>query len=387
MARLAVLSRRPFGVRLSRDRGWGWRHVLYYGAPIWAFLLAGVVVSLLLLLSHIGIGTAYSALYQGALGNRYNVGLSLTEAVPLVFTGLAVGFAYRCGLFNIGAEGQLQVAGLTAAVIGVKSGSALAAILGGLAAGAIWSGVPGYARARFGVNEVISTLMLNFVAITFVIIIVSGPFADPQATYPTSPAVPNSAQLPTILSGTPLHLGFVIALCVAVLVFWILYRTPLGFRIRAVGMNAEAAKHAGIKVSETITAAMIVSGALAGLGGAIEVLGVEHRVATDWSPGWGFTGIAVAFLARTNPVATFVVALLYGGLEAGAQNMQLVTGVPGAAISIIEGLPILFLIAILSKTRPAVRGGLRREQLAESGPVPKTGPGGGEVLPVEGVQP
>ena len=178
-----------------------------------------------------------------------------------------------------------------------------------------------------------------------------------------------------------------IALAVAAIIFYILYRTPLGFRVRAVGLNSQAAKHAGINVSQTITAAMIVSGALAGLGGAIEVLGVEHRVATDWSPGWGFTGIAVAFLARANPVGIVVVALVYGGLDAGAQNMQLVTGVPGALISVVEGLPVLFLVALLSKARPAIRGGPMRDQLAETAPAPPIGDEKGEVWPVEGVQP
>jgi ABC-type uncharacterized transport system permease subunit len=333
--------------------GWGWRHVLYYGAPLWALLLAGAVVTLLLVLSDAGLRTAYSALYDGALGTRYSVGLSLTRSVPLIFTGLAVAFAYRCGLFNIGAEGQLQMGGLATAVVGVATGSLVAAILAGFLAGAAWCGLPGLAKARLGVNEIISTLMLNFVAITLVVIVIGGPFSDESAAYSTSPTVP--PQFGSLLSESPLHTGFLLALAVVGAVAYVLYRTPLGFRVRAVGLNADAARHAGLGVGRTIVVAMVLSGGLAGLAGAVEVLGVQHRVATDWSAGWGFTGIAVAFLARCNPLAVVVVALLYGALDAGAENMQFATGVPGALIAVAEGLPILFLVAIVSRARPASR--------------------------------
>jgi simple sugar transport system permease protein len=336
-------------------RGWSWRHVLYYGAPVWALLLSGAFVSLLLMLTHTGVGDAYHALYQGALGNRYAIGLSLTRAVPLILTGLSVAFAYRCGLFNIGAEGQLQVAGVSAVFVAFETGSAWLALLGAIAAGAVWGGIPGYAKAKLGVNEIISTLMLTFVAVTLVIIFVSGPFKDKSAAYSTSPSVPSSSRLPNILSGTPLHLGFVIALVAVLVVAYVLYWTPLGFRIRAVGLNAGAARHVGINVARTTTVAMLVSGGLAGLGGALDALGVQYRVATDWSPGWGFTGIAVAFLARSNPFATVIVAVLYGGLSAGGENMQFVTGIPGAVLSVVEGLPILFLVAITSRARPMSR--------------------------------
>jgi len=327
------------------------RSIWYYGAPLWALVLAFATASLLLLVAHIDPVVAYLALVQGSIGTEYAAGLSVARATPLVFTGLAVAIAYRAGLFNIGAEGQLQFGALAATMVALRLGSAPLAIIAGFAAGAIWAAIPGYLRARLQVNEVISTLMLNFVAIGSVVLMVAGPIGDRSAPYPTTPLLPASSFLPIIVPGTPLHAGFVLAVVSAAGTYFFLYRTHLGFKIRAVGLNQNAARHAGFNVAQVMVLAMVVSGGVAGLTGAVEVLGVQHRLGEAWSSGWGFTGIAVAFLARSNPLAVLAAALLYGLLDAGSSNMQVVTGAPGALVSVIEGLPILYLLGILALAR------------------------------------
>lgn len=361
------IDRSPFAPLMRRVGTARPAHIAYYGAPVWALLLTAVVVSGLLLLVDVSLNQAYTAIFQGALGNTYSIGLSLTLAIPLILTGMAVALAYQCGLFNIGAEGQLQVAGLGTTLVAVETGNLILAVIAGIAAGAVWGGVPGYLRARLGVNEIISTLMLNFIAITGVLIVVEGPFSDPNVSHSTSPTVPDSTTLPVIVGGTPLHAGLFVALAVLAGSMYVLFRTPLGLKMRAVGHNDRAASHGGINVRQVITAAMVLSGAVAGLAGTVQVLGVEHNVASGWSSGWGYTGIAVAFLARSNPVGILPVALLYGALDAGAENMQLVTGVPGALLLVIQALPVLFLVALISRGRPAPRS--RPRPAAESASV------------------
>lgn len=317
-------------------------------APVLSVLLSLALVSLLLLYIKASPATAYLALVQGGLGNLYSVGVTVVRSVPLIFAGLSVAIAFRAGLFNIGAEGQLQMGALAGTLVALQTGSLWLALLVGTAAGAVTGGLAGVLKAARGVNEIITTIMLNFIAIELVNHIASGPFMERDAPHPSTPAVALSARLLSIVPGTRVHAGALLAVLAALGVHALLSRTPLGFRLRAVGANPEAARHAGIRVEAHLVIAMALSGAAAGLGGIIEVLGVQYRLANEWSSGWGFQGIAVAFLAGGNALGVILVGLFFGLLVAGSTNMQAVSGVPASIVWLIQSLPVLVLIVLIA---------------------------------------
>ncbi len=287
-------------------------------APLLSILASLLLTSTLLLYIQASPITAYMALLQGALGNLYAVGVTVVRGVPLIFAGLAVAVAFRAGLFNIGGEGQLQMGALLGTIVALTTGSLWLALAAGIAAGAATGALAGALKAWRGVNEIITTIMLNFIAVEIVNHVVGGPFQERGAVYPATPAVPVEARLTAIVPGTRLHAGFLLAILAAA----ILPRTTAGFRLRAVGANPEAARHAGIRVETYLVIAMAISGAAAGLGGIIEILGVQYRLGHEWSSGWGFQGIAVAFLAGGHLLGSVVVGLFFGLLVAGSTNMQ-----------------------------------------------------------------
>jgi simple sugar transport system permease protein len=267
-----------------------------------------------------------------------------------MLTGCAVAVAFRAGVFNIGAEGQLLVgaAAATAVALTLPSGAAtlVLALLAGAAAGAWWAGIAAVLRARFGVLEVISTIMLNFVALYGVSYLVRGPLQEPTHAYPQSSPIADAVRLGHIPGAGRLHLGILIALVTVIAAGWALRHTAAGFRLVAVGESASAAASAGqIDVVAVTTRAFAASGALAGLAGAIEVLGVTYALYENISPGYGFTAIAVALLAGLDPWRVTLSALLFGALEAGAGAMQRDAGVPSTLVSVIEALLILGVVA------------------------------------------
>ena len=306
---------------------------------------------------------ALAALWSGSLGSSYALtSATLVRAIPLILTGLAVALAFRTGVFNIGAEGQLLAGAAVSAVIGVK----LSALLGVLAlpvelaagamAGAFWAGIAAWLRSRFRVLEVITTIMLNFVALHAVGYLVRGPLQEPLRIYPQSDMLPELAQMPRLIPGTRLHWGLVAAATAAVLIWWVLRYTAVGFRLRATGANPHAARSAGlIDVSRVTAGAFLVSGALAGLAGAVELTGVTFALYENISPGYGYTAIAVALLARLDPLAVVGTGFFFGALEAGASAMQRDAGVPAAFVSVIEAGIVLAVIAVdrLQAERPA----------------------------------
>ena len=304
---------------------------------------------------------ALRALWEGSFGSGYALAsATLVRATPLLLAGLGVALAFRAGVWNIGAEGQLLIGAAAAAIAALaleRPLGALAlpiALLSGAAAGAAWAGIAAFLRQRFGVLEVISTIMLNFIAAFLVGYLVRGPMQEPTHIYPQSETLDAAVRLPRLLPGMRLHLGAVIALAVAPLLWWSLRRTAAGFRIRAVGANPDAARSAGvIDVERTRTGAFIVSGALAGLAGAVELTGVTFALYENLSPGYGFTAIAVALLARLDPLAVVVTAILFGGLESGALAMQREAGIPAATVSVVEGALILFALAGAARRRVA----------------------------------
>jgi simple sugar transport system permease protein len=315
-------------------------------------LLIAVAIALLATLLALGgydVGRALAALWRGSVGSSYAItSASLVRATPLLLAGLAVALAFRAGVWNIGAEGQLLM-GATAAVAIASlplPGAvriALALIAAG-AAGALWAAPAAILRRR-GVLEVISTIMLNFIAINLVGFIVRGPLQEPTHAYPQSSTLPLEARLPRV-PGTRLHLGVVIAALAAVLLWVLLTRTAWGFRVRAVGANTRAAAMAGmIDVPRTTLSAFLVSGTLAGLAGGIEATGVTFALYEGLSPGYGYTAIAVALLARLDPLLVMPSAFLFGALEAGATAMQRDAAVPAALVSVVEGSLVLLVLA------------------------------------------
>ncbi len=305
--------------------------------------------ALLILLSGKDPIAAYSALFTGALGSVYGITETLLSTTPLVFAGLAVAFAFYGGLFNIGVEGQLVVGGLVAAWAGYAiPGLPLVihlplSIALGVLAGAAWSSIAGILKAWRGVHEVISTIMLNYIAFLLTSYMVSpdGPLKAP-GQLPATPFILDSAKLGTLIPDTRFSGGIFIALAAALVVGYLLWGTRLGYRIRAVGKNPAAAEFGGISSQRQIVIAMAISGALAGLAGSVEVLGLHYRFYDSFSPGYGFDAIAIALLGQLNPFGVVAASLLFGILRAGSVEMQQSAGVSKDIIFAISGIIILF---------------------------------------------
>lgn len=289
---------------------------------------------------------------------------SLVISAPYIFAGLAVALGFRGGLFNIGAEGQLFVGGLASAYVGYSI-SGLAwyvhlplALLAGMLAGAIWGAIPGLLKARTGAHEVINTIMMNYVAFRLTDHLLQGPMARPDGL-PITPEVRPSVYLPALLPRpVRLHVGFFLALAVAALVYWFLWKTTRGFEIRVAGANPRAARYAGVRITRTIVLTMALSGALAGLAGTNQVLGVDHRMVRAFSTGYGFDSIALALLGNSHPLGVVLSSLLFGFLRGGAARMQSVASVPVEIIRIVQAMVIIFVAA------PAIIRGIYRLRVA-----------------------
>jgi simple sugar transport system permease protein len=318
--------------------------------------------------------TAYTSLFIGSFGDpvRYINGFqqlfstgetagliralyplteSLVTSTPYIFAGLSVALGFRCGLFNIGAEGQFFIGALCSAFVGYSITGLPAyihlplAILGGAAGGALWGIVPGYLKARFGAHEVVNTIMMNWIAFKLSDWLLNGPMKS-SGFRPVTPDVQVTAELPRFFPD-PLRLnwGIVLALVVAYALYWFLFKTTLGFEIRSGGATPDAAKYAGMNIIRNFVLVMALSGGLAGLAGTAQVLGVDHWVGQGFSAGYGFDAIALALLGKSHPAGVVLSALLFGFLRSGATRMQSMAGVPIDIISIIQGLVIIFIAA------------------------------------------
>jgi simple sugar transport system permease protein len=319
-------------------------------------VLAAIALSsaLLLLAGGYQVGAGLRALWLGSFGSWYAFTSStLVRAIPLMFTGCAVSVAFRAGVFNIGAEGQFLsgAAAATALVLALPLGRLpapvliVSALLVATAAGAAWAAIAALLRARFGVLEVISTIMLNFVALYAVSYLVRGPLQEPTRVYPQSATIVDALHLPRIPGAGRLHVGLVIAVLSTVLAGWFFRRAAAGFRLIAVGESPSAAASAGgIDVPRTMARALMASGGLAGLAGGVEVLGITFALYENISPGYGYTAIAVALLAGLDPWRVLLTSMLFGALEAGAGAMQRDAGVPSSLVSVIEALLILAVV-------------------------------------------
>ncbi len=297
---------------------------------------------------------AYGGLFEGALGSPKALAATLTYCTPYILAGLAVALGFQCGLFNIGAEGQLYIGALAATFVGFTvAGLPIyfhlpLAIVAGILAGAIWGAIPGLLKATTGAHEVINTIMMNYIAVKTVDYLVKNPLKDPGASLDRTPFVAESARYPLISSQYNLHIGFLLALAAIVFVWWFLFKTTWGFEIRTVGANPSAARYAGMSVSRNFVLAMGLSGALAGLAGIGIVLGrpSEYALKAAFSSGFGFDSIAVALLAKSHPFGIFPAAFLWGALRNGAGLMQVrAQGISIDLVNIIQALVIMFIAA------------------------------------------
>ena len=314
-----------------------------------AFLIGGIIMAAL------GANPflAVKFLFQGAFGSKAGIGTTLTKATPLIFTALCACFAYKCGVFNLGGEGQFLMgsiaAFLTCYFTGLTGfGGILLALLAGAVAGGFWGMIPGVLKIGRGQNEMIISIMLNYVATLFMGVIYTSWIRD--ASVPQTPAIADEVHLPRIITGMRFTWGFVIAVAVGLILYYVLFWTSAGFRLRAVGCNLTASRFNGIPVKRYMLASFIVSGAIAGLGGA-ELLGTQFRLINGYGAGYGFDGVAMALIGQLHPIATMVVALFFAVLRVGSTTMQAATGVPTSVSDIIQALVIVFSVAGMALTK------------------------------------
>lgn len=343
------------------------------GRPTFASLLwpampaaaGAVLICVVILAAGADPREAAIALARGSLQGSYSIAETLIRTCPLLLAGLGVAVAFRAGVWNIGAEGQLYMGAL--AVVWLADGLGalpypvgIALALGAAAAaGAAWASIAAVLRAYRGVQEVISTIMLNFIAVQVVAWAVHGPLRESTRQFPYSDHLPDSLMLSRLLSPTRLHSGVIIALAATALVWLFLFRTVAGFKIRAAGSAPAAALHAGISPRKVVLQAMAASGALAGIAGAVELMGITGILFEEFSPGYGYTAIAVALVGRLNPLFVLPSALLFGGLQAGASAMQRDAGVNSVLVYLIQGI-ILLVVAAGSVGRLRQKAALQR---------------------------
>jgi simple sugar transport system permease protein len=320
--------------------------------PILAIFTALVIGALIILATGASVLLAYDGLFDGALGSPLALANTLVEATPYIFAGLAVALGFKCGLFNIGVEGQLAMGAMCSAVVGYQfTGLPMLihlplALLAGALGGAVWGAIPGLLRAKTGAHEVITTIMLNYIAIRLTDYLIKGPFRDRSSSAPRTPFILSSAELPYLFGADyRLHAGFILALIMVFVIWWLLNKSTPGFEIRTVGANPDAAQYAGMSITRNFVLAMALSGALGGLAGASQVLGLEHNLKASFSAGYGFDSIAIALLAKSNPIGIIPAAIFWGALRNGAGLMQLQSGISISLINIIQALVIVFVAA------------------------------------------
>jgi len=316
-----------------------------------AIVLALVCASVLLVAGGISPLQAYRAMVEAAFGSAFAVGVTLGKTVPRLLPALGIALALRAGLWNIGAEGQIYVGATAAAAVAMFTPdlgfpvSAALALLAAVLGGALWGLIPGVLRAYRGVSEVITSLMLVYVAVQFTNYLVEGPWLVPNSTFPSTPIFAPSFRLPIIWEGTLVNGGVVLALLASVVLGLVVSRTTFGLWLRAIGSNQRATEVLGLPVRHMVMAAMAASGAFAGLGGAIEVLGIRGRLLESFSPGYGFQAIAIALLGRLDPLGIVGAAVVFGALEAGSAGLQVASANISSAIApVIEGLAVIFLL-------------------------------------------
>jgi len=323
-------------------------------AILTAVILGGIII--------VSVGgnpiLAYIGLIQGSFGSAKALSETAVWATPFIFAGLAVALAFKGGLFNIGAEGQLALGATFSALIGYALPEWLGrdipfiihlplTIILGMTAGAIWAAIVGFLKAYTGGHEVINTIMMNYIALNTISYLLNGPMKDrnPNNVIARTPLIADSARMPEIFEGYRIHWGFILALLVAFFIWWLLNKTTLGFEIRTVGANPDAAKYAGMNVKWIIIVTMALSGMLAGLAGSLEVTGLNFRHELGFSIGYGFDAIAIALLGKSHPLGVVLASILFAAMRNGATRMQFLTQLPVDLISVLQALILLFVAA------------------------------------------
>jgi len=323
------------------------KELLYSLAAIISALIVGAI---LIKLSGHSVLEAYYYLFFGAFGSSYNLAQTLLKTIPLIFTGLAVAVGFQSGLFNIGGEGQLYWGAFATALVAITFTDLPAliliplALIAGAAAGSLWALIPGILKAKTGAHEVITTIMFNYIGILMTTFLLKNYFKE-DGPVDQTPKIAEQAKLPEIAANTRLTWALFIAIFVIIFIYYLLNYTSSGYDLQIVGENKSAAEYSGVNSDKVLISAMLLSGGIAGLAGSTMVLGVLHRFITNFSPGYGFTGIAVAVLGRNKPLGVLAAAFLFGVLESGGMSMQLFAKIPADLMTIVQGLVILFVAA------------------------------------------
>ncbi len=335
-------------------------------APVVAVAFTLAVAALFVAWAGAPVGRTYALIFEGGFGSRFAWSETLTRATPLILTGLAAAIAFRARLYNIGAEGQLYAGALAAVAVGGLHGGTgfdlppallLVAMFAAAAlAGGLLMALPAFAKTRFGVDEVVTTLLLNFIVLLFVSMMLDGPMKDPAAMgWPQSVALREELELPKLVERTRVHAGLLIAIGLAVLSWTAMRATTFGFEVRAVGANPRAARFAGVPVARTLLLVALASGAAAGLGGAIEVAGRTGYVTLDMSPGYGYTGIVIAMLAGLNPLGVVAAAVFVAGVLVGADSMSRAVAVPTYIADVIVAVALIAMLVAALAARYRIR--------------------------------
>ncbi len=336
----------------------GWAKIVIPIAAIFATLILSAIP---ILIAGGHLWKSYFYLFHGALGTRFNLLETFVKASPLLMTGLAVAFAFRAKFWNIGAEGQLLAGALAATVLGVSLGGVPQplvlpmVIIAGFIGGGLWASIPAILKTKLKVDDVVCTLLLNYVMIHIMGALLFGPLQQPGSSWPRSSAIIEAAQYPVLLARSRFHLGIPLAFLVALVVWFINKKTTFGYQSKAVGVNVKAAHFGGINTTSVILWTALISGGLAGLAGVGELCAIQYRLIMDISPGYGYSGIVIAMLGNLHPVGVFFSSLFFSVVIVGAQTMSRMTGVPTYIAEVIQGMALMVMLVFLLFTEYKIR--------------------------------
>lgn len=337
------------------------KYVMLVLKPTIPVILAFIVGGILIAVSGKNPFEAYGSMFSGAFSGRGSFLNTLFAATPLIFTGIATSIAFKANIFNMGVEGQLYLGAFAAAYVGFNVSGVppilhvILCLLAAAVVGGLFGALPGILKGYFNVNEMVVTIMLNYVAILFTGYLSSYPFKAKGLGFAATDLVAKSAELPRFSKYSQMNFSFVIALLVVVLVYFLFQKTALGYEIKSIGLNRNFAEATGMNTSLKVVLIMVVSGMIGGLAGAGEVLGVHHRFISNFSPGYGWDGMTIALLGKSNPVGVLIAALFFGVLKNGGSTMELVAGVPRSLINILQGLIIFFLAVDFAFNNPRLK--------------------------------
>ncbi len=327
----------------------------------WIFTILSSLLAIILGLSVVGVLIAtqdvsplkaYAAIWKGAFENPTAIGFSLNKATPLILAGLGTALAFKSGVWSIGAEGQIYVGAVSATLVAINLTGLPAVVhlplvlLAGFLSAGIWGSLVGILKAKYQVNEIISSLMMNYIAVLFVNWLTRGPIRNPDSIFEETKPILPTATLPIIWKGTPLHAGIIIAIVLGIILFVVLWRSPFGYQIRTIGLSPKAGRFAGMNIIRIQVLATFIGGGLAGLAGACEILGSQFVLRENFLVSFGYDAVVVAVLGQLDPLGVIITSILFGGLRAGARTMQSVVGVPSSLIFAIQGIVVLFVVSI-----------------------------------------